>query len=382
MMIARVIGALARPAIAGGVLSATAAGGFFAFNHFHNGNSGTAFEQLQGAGTHLVLSEFGNRTDTLVAVDPSDVTSRTAIASVDHAPGFGIFATLSPDGGAIAYTALPPTTERPAPDAPAQVAVIDANGDTKLLADDIDLLVPPVWTPDGKSIVVRKNTPAPDSAGTFDLILLGLDGSRSTITTWHSASVFPIAFAPDGSKLYFATLNANGSDLYSVAPDGTAETQLAHLSDQITREWTLSPDGSSIAYTESISGQTPQLTVKRIDLASGAISLALPGDDTQSAFNPAWRPDGKLSVGAVLTSGGGEAVSVAGGGAPSAITQTADSMDLPLTWSPDGGELLVRVVEGKTPFEAGPSHVEIIDSNGDRAQASDSADVLVVGWTR
>ncbi|HEX5479279.1 MAG TPA: hypothetical protein VFY79_06115 [Dehalococcoidia bacterium] len=382
MMIARVIGALARPAIAGGVLTATAAGGFFAFNHFHNGGSGTAFEQLQGAGTHLVLSEFGNRTDNIVAVEPADVTSRTAIASVDHAPGFGIFATLSPDGTAIAYTALPPTTERPAPDAPAQAAVIDADGNTKLLADDIDLLVPPVWAPDGKSIVVRKNTPAPDSAGTFDLILLRLDGSRSTITTWHSASVFPIAFAPDGSKLYFTTLNANGSDLYSVAPDGTGETQLAHLSDQITREWTLSSDGRSIAYTESISGQTPQLIVKRIDLTSGAISLALPGDDTQSAFNPAWQPDGALSVGAVLSAGGGEAVSVAPGGAPSPVTQTDDSMDLPLAWSPDGGELVVRVVEGKTPFEAGQSHVEIIDGNGDRTQVSDSADVLVVGWMR
>jgi Tol biopolymer transport system component len=382
MMIARVIGALARPAIAGGVLTATAAGGFFAFNHFHNGGRGTAFERLQGTGTHLVLSEFGNRTDSIVAVDPNDVTSRTAIASVDHAPGFGIFATLSPDGRAIAYTALPPTTERPAPDAPAQAAVIDTNGETKLLADDIDLLVPPVWAPDGKSIVVRKNTPAPESAGTFDLILLGLDGSRSTITTWHSASVFPIGFAPGGSKLYFTTLNANGSDLYSVAPDGSGETQVAHLSDQITRDWTLSPDGASIAYTESISGQSPQLIVKRIDLASGGISLALPGDNTQSAFNPAWRPDGALSVGAVLTAGGGEAVSVAAGGAPRALTQTADSMDLPLTWSPDGGTLVVRVIEGKTPFEAGPSHIEIVDGSGERAPVSDDADVLVVGWTR
>jgi len=381
MMIVRVIGALARPALAGGVLTASAAGGIFAFNHFRD-NGGTAFQQLQGAGPRLVVSEFANRSDTIVAVDPNDVSSHTTIASIDHAQGFGIFATLSPAGDAIAYTALPPDTARPEPDAPAQAAVVGADGNTTLLADDIDLLVPPVWSPDGQSIVVRKNTPSADSAGAFDLLLLGLDGSRTTITTWQSASIFPIAFAPDGSKLYYATLNADGSDLYSVAPDGTGETKLAHLSDQITRDWTLSPDASEIAYTESISGATPQLTVKRIDLATGEISLAVPGDATQAQFNPAWAADGRLTVGAVLPAGGGEAITIGTDGETTVLTAADAEMDLPLAWSADGSELATRVVAGKTPFEAGPSHVEMIDGTGARQRVSDSADVLVVGWLR
>ena len=112
-----------------------------------------------------------------------------------------------------------------------RAAVIDVKGDVTPLADDVDLLIAPVWSPDSASIVVRKNTPAPDAAGSFELLLLGRDGSRATLTTWSTASVFPIAFAPDGSKLYFAALNNSGTDLYSIAPDGSAETKIAHLSD-------------------------------------------------------------------------------------------------------------------------------------------------------
>ena len=126
---------------------------------------------------------------------------------------------------AIAYTALPSDTTKPGPDAPAKAAIVDVNGDVTPLADDVDLLIAPVWSPDSASIVVRKNTPAPDAAGSFELLLLGRDGSRATLTTWTTASVFPIAFAPDGAKLYFAALNNAGTDLYSIAPDGAAETK-------------------------------------------------------------------------------------------------------------------------------------------------------------
>ena len=54
-------------------------------------------------------------------------------------------------------------------------------------------------------------------------------------------------------------------------------------------------------------------------------------------------------------------------------------MDLPLGWSPDGGTLAVRSVEGETPFDAGASHVELI-TDGGRERVSESSDVTIVGW--
>lgn len=381
MLIVRVIAAAARPALAGSALVAVAAGGWFAIDQTRGG-SVSAFQQVQGHGQRLLISEFGDDADTLVAVDPADVSSRTTIATIEHAPGFGVFPALSPDGKAIAYTALPTDAPNPSPASPAHAAVVDVNDHVTVLADDVDLLVAPVWSPDGASIVVRKNTPADDSAGTFELILLGRDGARSTITTWSTASVFPIAFAPDGSKLYFATLNTNGTDLYSVAPDGSSETRIAHLSDEIARDWTLSPDGATLAYSVAESGAQPQMVTKTLDLATGAAANAVSGDGTHMEFNPQWEADGDLTVTSVKPDGGSEAISVGAAGATESYTDRSDAIDLPLGWSPNGDRLAVRSVDGAAPRDAARSHVELVDRTGGRARVSENADVLIVGWLR
>jgi Tol biopolymer transport system component len=381
MLIVRVLSAFAKPALAGSIITASAVGGFFAIDHFRGGPQ-TAFESVQGHGPRLVISAFANQQDSIVAVNPDDVSDRTTIATIDHAEGYGIFPTLAPDGHALAYTALPPTTPKPAPDAPAQAAIVGDDGTTTLLADDVDLLIAPVWAPDGESIVVRKNTPEEDSAGTFELLRLGRDGSRTSLTTWHTAAVFPIAFAPDGSKLYFATLNAQGSDLYSVAPDGSGETEVAHLSDEITRDWALSPDGTRLAYSVATSGNTPGLVTRTLDLASGNSADVIAQDQTSAQLNPAWKADGQLTVGAVKPGGGGDAVQVESNGAATDLTQNNDSMDVPHSWSPDGAELAVRSVQGKTPFDAGAAHLDLVDTSGGRTRVTDSADVQVVGWLR
>ena len=245
MMLVRVLALAVKPALVSGTVTAAAVGGFAGYSHW-NDSSTTAFQSIQDQGQLLLISEFGEKADAIVAVDPADPAARTTIAEIDHAPGFGVFATLSPDGRSIAYTGLPAESARPSPGAPAEAAIVDEDGEVSVLADDVDLLVAPIWTPDGASIVVRKNTPEENGAGSFELLLLGRDGSRSTITSWSSAAVFPIDFAPDGSALYFATLNETGSDLYRVSIDGDREEKIAHLSDEIARDWKLSPDGGTM----------------------------------------------------------------------------------------------------------------------------------------
>ncbi len=382
MSIVRVLSALARPALAGTVLTASAAGGYVAYTQLQ-ASSATAFQQVRGHGERLVVSEFGEHSDAIVAIDPRHIASRTTIATVAHAPGYGIFATLSPQGDALAYTALPPDTPDAGPGAPAQAAVVDDRGKTLLLASDIDLLIPPVWAPDGRSIVVRKNIPEPHSAGIFELIRLGRDGARATITTSRTAAIFPIAFAPDGSKLYFATLNAQGSDLYSVAPDGSGETKVAHLSDQITRGWTLSPDGTTLAYSVAEAGDQPGLVTKMLDLASGDVAVAIPQVQTKAQLSPTWKGDGQLTIGAVKPSGGGDAVQVQAAGGPAVpLTRNTASMDVPIAWSPKGDELVVRSVAGTTPFAAGAARLDLVSADGVRQRISSSPDTLVVGWLR
>ena len=390
MIIVRVLAAVAKPALLAGGITASAAGGWLAYDQFAPHGNVTPFQQVQSVGQRLIISEFGDKTDTIVAVDPADVSgARTQLATIDHATGFGVFPVLSPDGKTIAYTALSPGEPRPSPDTPAHAAIIDADGTVTSLADDVDLLIAPVWSPDSQSIVVRKNTPLEGGAGSFELVLLGRDGSRVTLSSWKSASAFPIAFAPDGSKLYFATLNNDGTDLYSVGAEGNGETHLGHLSDQIARDWKLSPDGSRIAYSAAESGSHPAVIARTFDLASGAMSDAIgasglevgptAGDVARGEFNPAWRSDGTLTISSLKIDGGSDALAISRGGAASSLVTNGSGIDLPLGWSPDGVTLAVRSVDGKAPNEASASHVELL-RDGARERISDNADVLIVGW--
>ena len=396
MMFIHVLAAAAKPALVSGAIAAIAAGGWFAYENYP-GDNPTAFQRIQSAGPRLLVSEFGIDADTIVAIDPADVSgSREVIATIDHASEYGIIASLAPDGEAIAYTALPVDALRPAPDAPAIAGVVAANGETRVLANDIDLLVAPVWSPDSASIVVRKNTRCEDAglsceefpAGAFELLLLGRDGSRSTITAWRSASVFPVGFSLDGATLYFATLSTAGTDIYRVAIDGSDEALIAHLSDEVARDWRISPDGTTVAYSVAESGPVPSIVARTLVLATGEIADALPADAlafgppstgvARGEFSPAWAPGGGLTVAALNLDGGATAVSTADGDATAEL-RSVDTIDLPLGWSPDGETLAVRSVEGETPYEAGASRVELV-RNGVRQPISDMSDVTIVGW--
>ncbi len=394
MIIVRAVTAFAKPAIVSGVIGAAAVGGWFAFDKLGPRGTVSPFQQVQGRGQRLLISEFGDSSDNIVAVDPEDVGgARTTVATIDHAPGFGAFASLAHDGKQIAYTALPTDAVKPGPASPATAAIVAVDGKVTALADDVDLLVPPIWSPDDASIVVRKNTAAgsEDSAGSFELLLLGRDGTRSTITTWHSASVFPISFANGGSAIYFAALNNTGTDLYRVAPDGSDETKIAHVSDEIARDWRLSPDGATLAYSVATSGESPAVITKTLALDTGAASEAVSPEAlavgppstgvARGELNPAWRPEGTLTIASLNLDGGGNAVSLDATGTTSAITKNNDGIDLPLDWAPDGAALAIRSLEGKTPFDASASHVELV-RGGDRQRVSDNADVQIVGWLK
>ena len=214
MLIVRVFTAAARPALAGGTLIAAATGGWFAFDHYRGGPV-SAFQQVQGHGQQLVVSEFGDSTDTVVVVNPADVSSRKVIATIDHAPGYGVFPSLAPDGRAIAYTALPSDAAKPSPDSPATAAIVDVDEHVTVLADDVDLLVTPVWSPDSSAVVVRKNTPAPDSAGTFEFWPEGQTGrtyrieSSTDLVNW--GSVLTNTLASNSWHVLLPATNTPGS---------------------------------------------------------------------------------------------------------------------------------------------------------------------------
>lgn len=324
----------------------------------------------------LVYSEFGQYADTVWAADPADPSRRGYVATIEHTAGYGISASLSPDGSMLAFAVLPPSASPT--DAAALWALDVGTTNATKLADKVDPLTDPIWSPAGDAIAVRR----PVGVDSTEVVLVDLAGNATTLTS-ALETPYPISFTAGAEALYIATLTAAGTELVSVPLDGSPVTTLANLSDGFARDWSLSPDGSQIAYLAQTSRRSFSYATELYDVATGETSGAI-ASATGSQFNPVWRPDGGLTI--------GNAPSTAAAGAmthvpPAGVGDVAASLpgpdvgfDVPLSWSPEGGYLVVRNFEGDSPSNPGPSHVVIIDSAGGRLRLSGQSDILVIGW--
>ncbi|MEX2158124.1 MAG: hypothetical protein WEB04_01855 [Dehalococcoidia bacterium] len=323
----------------------------------------------------VVYTEFASSADALWVADPDDPSDRTQLALVPHAANYGIVASLSPDAPRVAYTVLPTSAADPAPDVPAQLWVLDlASADASLVADGIDLLVAPVWSPSGDAVVVRRSTWSDDVGGHFELLRVALDGTSNTLVS-SSDGLFPIDFTPDGGAVYYASIGAGGTDLLraSLAGAAAASETVAHLSDGFARDWELSPDGSALAYL--VDGPAGiAFEAKILDLGSGAAGQAIAGEPLE-AFSPAWTPDGTLTLGRT------EGAAQVEGGAALSLPKPNGGFDAPLSWSPDGAHLALRAFEGASVSEPGASRV-VIANGSTRHVLADTGDLTVLGWLK
>src|SRR3954469_19217395 len=106
----------------------------------------------------IAYFEFGETADTLWLADLQNPSTRTRLLLAPHAREYGVVPSLSPDGRRFVYTSLPPETRNPGPETPAGLWLKSAGGSERpvLIARDVELLVRPVWTPDGRGVVYRR----------------------------------------------------------------------------------------------------------------------------------------------------------------------------------------------------------------------------------
>ena len=337
-----------------------------------------------GSSPLLIYSEFGRNSDTIWAAQADDPTHRTRLTSVDHAPEYGIVASLSPDGEHIAYNVLPPAGPA-AIDGPAELWVMDRNGDNQSrLALNVDLPVAPIWSPSGSAIIFRRSA-SDDSGGQFQLVRVTTSGTETVLVDTPDG-LMPVGFTPGGS-LYFASLSTAGTDLGVVYSSGGVIFGVAHLSDDFARDWHLSPDGSRLAYlspqqnADGISYGAVVLNLK-VTAASVFRSMAIQSNQGDE-FNPIWRPDGKsITVGRIQPQPqlGQSMFKMMGAGTIESVPTLPQGFDVPLVWSPDAGFLAVRFYESQSITDPGRSWVTVVGSDGSRRTVSPNSDVEVMGW--
>lgn len=331
-------------------------------------------------GPRLVFAEFGPTADRVFTAPAADPAQRVAVTTVEHVSEWGLNPALAPAGTKVAYTVLPTTTVRPQADSPAEVWILDiSTGAKKRLAGDADLRVPPVFDTAGKYLVYRSSV----SGGRQSLVRIEVaSGTRRPLFEAETAfGMFPIGFARDGALVY-ATLSNEGTDFFAVS-EGAAPRKLLHASDQLARDWRLSPEGDAIAYL------APVISAERVSYRLHIARLGDPaptptrlGSDEGEQYGTAWRPSGDaVTVGQQPTATpGASAVTLPlSGGAPTQLTAPPRGFDHPLGWSGDGKALAVRSFDGTSSAAAGRETMTVIEA-GQRHVVTAPGDIIYFGW--
>lgn len=322
----------------------------------------------------VVYSELGEEADTLWAANPDDPSDRTQLGRAEHARGYGISPALSPDGGRVAYTVLPAGASLP------ELWLLDIDsGDTRRLLAGVDLASTPLWSPDSTAVVVRRSAQVSGDAVHVELLRVTLDGDPTTIAA-HDRALYVIDAPPDGA-IYYVSLSPAGSDLWRAPASGGAQ-QVAHLSDGLSRDWDLSPDGAQLTYLAQTDGGETTFAAHVLDLASGATQPVSSAGGPQ--FSPVWEPNGGITIGRLGAGGGAPLRIDVAGGQPVEpaypLPAAPAGFDVPIGWSPDGDHLAARHFQGATAADPGPSRVEVLGTDGARRALSAISDVVIAGW--
>jgi hypothetical protein len=343
-------------------------------------SDGDDFSPDEPANHPFVYVEFGVHADTVWIAAGSDPSERIEALTVPHAPEYGAFFSLAPDGQRIAYTVLPPGTPAPSPDAPAELWIAYLQDETapRRVAADADLLVEPVWSPDGASLVFRRSDSAVERAGEFSLVALELRSGRETILAATSdVALFPVAFSDGGASFSYATLSPSGSDL-QVVELATGSRRTLRLSDELTRDWELTQAGDRLAFLVlTTDGGRYSARAATLEIETGALTIAPAG--SWDELGPTWTADGAgLTFGRLTPGLGGSAV-VQTGGRTTALAGPALGFDVPLAWSADGALLAVQTFDGASITEPGRSALALVGRDGSRDLVA-AGEVTFVGW--
>ena len=149
----------------------------------------------------------------------------------------------------------------------------------------------PGWSPDGQHIVFSREAGETSKAAVFVVDADGQNLRQITPTTLEAQSG---QWSPDGSRIVFTSPETQGTDIYTVRPDGTDLRQLTTYGISSAATWT--PDGRILFVRASSPGGTDGFWTMDADgtnaarLVPGA-ALGVPSSDP-----PLWQPSGGPAI--------------------------------------------------------------------------------------
>ena len=329
----------------------------------------------------LLYSQFGETEDTLWLAPASQFQEPQAIATIAHAPFWGISASLSPDGRWVAYTALPPNLPNPEEGSSGEAEVWllpRAGGEPQLLAQGADVRLAPIWSPDSGALVFQS---IDLQRNRYSLFSVNLADKVSSLFLGMEdvASMFPLGFAPTGDSFYVGRVGEGGTDIFAVSVADASSRTIATV-DGVARDWQLSPDGERVTFVSQTGEGEWGLWV--LDLEGGSsLRLEAEGLPTdRELFSPVWRAGQELiTLGTAPGDNGTGVLNVSlSGGAAEQLPGPEQGFDVPLAWSPQGDLLVVQEFT-EFPVRRRPQ-LSLISADGQRQRLAQGAEVTFISW--
>ncbi len=372
-------------------------------------------------GYRFVYREYGAKEDIIWRVVPWDPAQRERLVGIPHREGYGVVASISPDGRMLAYLSLPDDAESET-SSQAEAYVFDLKkGSNRLVAGGFDYTFRPLWSPDGQLLFLRrlagpeilsadvsivytkiereplegeptptptkKPTPVPEGQ-TPAPTPVPEDPIKTILKAKYSQvlSFIPIGWADDNRSLYFVQVTGGlqGATLVGKYAPATLET--------ITKEATPTPDpaATSMPTPDPNASPTPSPTPNSklvIELTNQPASdFTLSADTHKVAFSASGLVEGEF-VNQVFI-----ADLVASTVAPIQADGLPEGDRLGPVWHPDSSRITVGVLPfaGHTgsavivPLQlAQPQYLAEPASGYDipRAWAPDATYLAVTNWS-
>ncbi len=224
------------------------------------------------------------------------------------------------------------------------------------------------WAPDSSRLTAVKTVSTLEGPGAVDVIEVNaFSGESRVVTTVERArNVATVGYSIDGTRLFWVVVNNAGSNLWMERAGEV--TRVAELSPGRTADWSLSPDGSRLAFVDVLGASSRSFVGRTLAIATGTITT-MPSNGNQ--LGSVWRP------GAVLPEFGGP-----GGSLQLSEPDDTSAYIRPERWSPQG-DLVVATSFGAGSDRYAPLNQSLeLGSPDHREVITETAGASFLGWVR
>lgn len=214
----------------------------------------------------------------------------------------------------------------------------------------------PAYSPDGRSIVYQSN-----AAGSWDLYVMGADGSRVRRIVGDDAADITPVWSPDGERVAFVSERDGHREVYVCNPDGSGQRNLTNSPGNDIHPF-YSPDGSRIMFSSNRGNADPDdFDVYVMDADGSNVRRITSGPDVDTYAS--WSPDGTKIVLRRVVGGinGNNEVFLMDADGSNAVNLTNSPLyDGWPVWSPDG----TRIAYASGTGSGHPHRIVVMNPDG------------------